>query len=100
MKAYYYSFLIKKIEVFFQKFEIFEKNIYFFDVKFFWKFLCSANIMFDFNKWGLKWNDRIPTICFSKKKNQIFFKFYFDENEKNNDSMQHSRHYTDCQHIN
>ena len=39
----------------------------FFYVKFFWKFLFSANIMLDFNKWGLKWNDRIPFICFSKK---------------------------------
>ena len=71
MKAYYYSFLFeKKIEVFFKNLNFLQNNVFFY-VYLFWIFLFSANIMFDFNKWGLKWNDRIPSICFSKK-NYIF----------------------------
>ena len=71
------QFLIwKKKSRYFSKIWIFCKTMYFFYVYLFWNFLFSANITFDFNKWGLQWNDRIPSICFSKKNR--FFKFNYD----------------------
>ena len=111
MKAYHHCFLYwgKKIQFYFQKLEIFAKNVFLMSI--FFESFCFLPIhMFDFNKWGLKWKlittasniEGKNPICFSKTWNlckkciflhQIFLKIFVSyicsilTNEVSNESL-------------
>ena len=59
-----FSYLENKIEVFFKNLKFYaETNVFL--SNFFLIFFC--NLYVKFHKWGLKWNDMIHSIYFSKK---------------------------------